>query len=78
MPFGFIAFMDLMNKVFRPYLDKFVIAFFNDILIYSTSKLEHEQHLRIVLLMLRDNKLYAKFPKWELWQPEVKLLGHIL
>ena len=67
MPFGLTnapaAFMDLMNRVFQPYLDQFVVVFVEDILIYSQSKVEHEDHLRIVLPLLRDHQLYAKFSK---------------
>ncbi|XP_019244366.1 PREDICTED: uncharacterized protein LOC109224233 [Nicotiana attenuata] len=59
------TFMDLMNRVFRPYLDSFVIVFIDDILIYSRSQEEHEQHLRVVLQTLRDSQLYAKFSKCE-------------
>ena len=58
-----VAFMDLMNQTFRPYLDKFVIVFRDDILIYSTSESEHEEYLRIVMQPLKDHKLYAKFSK---------------
>ena len=69
MPFGLTnaptAFMDLMNRVFQPYLDQFVVVFVDDILIYSQSKVEHEDHLRIVLQLLRDHQLYAKFSKCE-------------
>ena len=65
MPFGLTnalaAFMDLMHRIFQPYLDQFVIVFVDDILIYSQSKWEHEYHLRIVLQLLRDHQLYAKF-----------------
>ena len=71
MPFGLTnalaAFMDLMHRMFQPYLDKFVIAFVDDILIYSQSEWEHEYHLRIVLQLLRDHQLYAKFSKCEFW-----------
>ena len=67
MPFGLTnapaAFMDLMHRVFQPYLDQFVVVFVNDILIYSQSKWEHHYHLRIVLQLLRDHQLYAKFSK---------------
>ncbi|XP_019239301.1 PREDICTED: uncharacterized protein LOC109219321 [Nicotiana attenuata] len=59
------TFMDLMNRVFKPYLDSFVIVFIDDILIYSRSREEHEQHLRVVLQTLRDSQLYAKFSKCE-------------
>ena len=58
------AFMDLMNRVFKPYLDRFVIIFIDDILIYSKSRAEHEQHLRIILQMLREHQLYAKLSKY--------------
>ena len=71
-------FMNLMNKVFMDELDKFVIVFINDILIYSKSVQEHEQHLRVVLEKLRTNKLYAKFSKCEFWLEKVTFLGHIL
>jgi len=59
------AFMDFMTRVFRPYLDLFVIVFIDDILVYSRSREEHEQHLSIVLQTLRGQRLYAKFSKWE-------------
>ncbi|XP_019236698.1 PREDICTED: uncharacterized protein LOC109216929, partial [Nicotiana attenuata] len=59
------AFMELMNRVFRPYLDMFVIVFIDDILVYSRSQEEHEQHLRVVLQTLKDSQLYAKFSKCE-------------
>ena len=69
MPLGLTnapaAFMDLMNRVFRPYLDKFVVCFINDILIYSKTEEEHGEHLRIVLRTLREHKLYAKLSKCE-------------
>jgi hypothetical protein len=71
-------FMNLMNKVFMEELDKFVIVFIDDILIYSKSVKEHEQHLRVVLEKLRAHKLYAKFSKCEFWLEEVAFLGHIL
>ena len=57
--------MDYMNRIFRPYLDKFVVVFIDDILIYSRTKEEHEEHLRIVLGILREKRLYAKFSKCE-------------
>ena len=72
------AFMDLMHRVFQPYLDQFVMVFVDDILIYSKSEEEHEGHLRIVLQVLRDHQLYAKFHKCELWLTEVKFLGHLV
>jgi hypothetical protein len=71
-------FMNLMNKVFMEYLDRFVIVFIDDILIYSKSDSDHEEHLRLVLQKLRDNQLYAKFSKCEFWIGEVPFLGHII
>jgi hypothetical protein len=71
-------FMNLMNKVFMESLDRFVIVFIDDILIYSKSDSDHEQHLRLVLQKLRDNQLYAKFSKCEFWIGEVPFLGHII
>ena len=59
------AFMDLMHRIFQPYLDQFVVVFIDDILMYSRSKEEHEDHLRVVLQVLRDHQLYAKFSKCE-------------
>ena len=82
MPFGLmnepVAFMDLMHRVFQPYLDQFVVVFMDDILIYSQSKREQEDHLRIVLQLLRDHQLYAKFSKCEFCLTEVRFLGHIV
>ena len=76
MPFGLTnaptAFMDLMHRIFQPYLDQFVVVFVDDILIYSQSEWEHEYHLRIVLQLLRDHQLYAKFGKCEFWLTEVR------
>jgi hypothetical protein len=60
-------FMDLMNRVFQTYLDQYVVVFIDDILVYSSSHLEHEQHLRVVLQNLRENQLYAKLDKSEFW-----------
>ena len=71
-------FMYLMNSVFMPELDKFVVVFIDDILIYSKNKEEHAQHLRIVLTRLREHKLYAKFSKCEFWLDRVQFLGHVL
>ncbi|KAK1645170.1 hypothetical protein QYE76_062975 [Lolium multiflorum] len=71
-------FMNLMNKIFMNFLDKFVVVFIDDILIYSKSEEEHEQHLEIILETLRHHKLYAKFSKCEFWLKEVGFLGHIL
>ena len=82
MPFGPTNapayFMNLMNKVFMEELDKFVVVFIDDILIYSKNAEEHEQHLRIVLERLRAQKLYAKFNKCEFWLTKIAFLGHIL
>ena len=72
------AFMDLMHRVFRPYLDRFVVVFVDDILIYSKSEEEHEGHLRIVLQTLRVHQLYAKFSKCEFWLIEVRFLRHVV
>jgi hypothetical protein len=71
-------FMYLMNKVFMEYLDKFVVVFINDILIFSKTEEEHEKHLRLVLEKLRSNQLYAKFSKCEFWLTEVAFLGHVI
>ncbi|KAA3488352.1 DNA/RNA polymerase superfamily protein [Gossypium australe] len=71
-------FMDLMNRMFRPYLDKFVVIFIDDILIYSRDESKHANHLRIVLQTLRDKQLFAKFSKCEFWLREVEFLGHII
>ena len=81
-PFGLTnaptAFMDLMHRVFQPYLDQFIVVFMDDILIYSQSEDEHEDHLRVVLQLLRDHKLYAKFSKCEFWLTKVRFLGHVM
>jgi hypothetical protein len=71
-------FMNLMNKVFMEYLDRFIVVFIDDILIYSKNESDHEQHLRLVLQKLRDNQLYAKFSKCEFWIDKVPFLGHII
>ena len=82
MPFGLTnaptAFMDLMNRVFSPYLDKFVIVFIEDILVYSGSPEEHEEHLRIVLQILRKRQLYSKFSKCQFWLDKIAFLGHVI
>ena len=70
------AFMDLMHKVFQPYLDQFIVVFVDEILIYSQS--EHEDHLRIVLQLLRDHQLYARFSKCEFWLTKMRFLGHVV
>jgi len=82
MPFGLTNapayFMNLMNKVFMEELDKFVVVFIDNILIYSRSAEEHKQHLRVILNKLRAHELYAKFSKCEFWLQEVAFLGHII
>ena len=70
--------MDLMHRVFQPYLDQFVVVFVDDILIYSKFEENHEGHLRIVLQTLREHRLYAKFSKCEFWPTEVRFSGHIV
>ncbi|GKD86207.1 putative reverse transcriptase domain-containing protein [Tanacetum coccineum] len=70
--------MDLMNRVCRPYLDKFVIVFIDDILIYSKTQEEHVEHLRLVLGLLKKEKLYTKFFKCEIWLREVQFIGHVI
>ena len=72
------AFMDLMNRVFKQFLDEFIVVFIDDILIYSKSREEHENHLRIALQTLREKKLYAKFSKCEFWLNSVAFLGHVI
>ncbi|GKB03060.1 putative reverse transcriptase domain-containing protein [Tanacetum coccineum] len=72
------VFMDLMNRVCKPYLDKFMIVFIDDILIYSRNKEEHEDHLRIILELLKKEKLYAKFSKCDFWINIVQFLGHVI
>ena len=82
MPFGLTnalaAYMDLMNRVFRSYVDQFVAVFIDDILVYSKDAQEHEQHLRIVMETLREKKLYAKLSKCDFWLKKVSFLCHIV
>jgi len=82
MPFGLTndppRFMDLLNRVFKPYLDQFVLVFMDDILVHSRTPEEHASYLREVLVVLRKNKLYAKLSKCEFWLEKVAFLGHIV
>nr|GFA56938.1 putative reverse transcriptase domain-containing protein [Tanacetum cinerariifolium] len=82
MPFGLTnapaVFMDLMNRVCKPYLDKFVIVFIDYILIYSKDEKEHEEHLKAILELLKKEELYAKFSQCEFWIPKVQFLGHVI
>jgi hypothetical protein len=82
LPFGLTnaptLFMDLMNRVFQPYLDNFVVVFIDDILVYSKSYEEHEQHLRQTLQTLRNRQLYAKLDKCDFWLKKVTFLGHVV
>ena len=82
MPFGLTnslaTFMDLMHRVFQPYLDRFIVVFVDDILIYFKSKEDHEGYLRVILQTLREHQLYAKFNKCEFWLTEVRFLGHVV
>ena len=70
--------MDLMNRVFHPYLDQFVVVFIVEILVYYKDAQEHEHHLRIVLQILRENQLFGKLSKYDFWLKEVSFLGHIV
>ena len=82
MPFGLTnapaAFMDLMNRIYRPYLDQFLVVFVDDILIYSNGRAEHERYLQLALQVLRENQLYAKLEKCDFWLQEVQFLGHMV
>ncbi|GJU49187.1 putative reverse transcriptase domain-containing protein [Tanacetum coccineum] len=82
MPFGLTnapaVFIDLMNRVCKPYLDKFVIVFIDDIMIYSKNKQEHKEHLKQILVLLKKEELYAKFSKCEFWIPKLQFLGHVI
>ena len=82
MPFGLknapAAFKDLMNHVFRLYVDQFVVVFIDDILVYSKDRENHDTHLQVMLETLRKEQLYAKLSKYEFWLHEVSFLGHIV
>ena len=82
MPFGLTntpaAFMDLLHRIFKSYLDQFVVVFIDNILVYSKTLEDHEKHLRIILQTLREYQLYAKFSKCEFWLKKVTFLGHII
>ena len=70
--------MCMMNNIFSKYLDEFVLVFIDDILVYSKSKEEHEEHLGIVLRVLREHQLYAKFSKCDFYKTQIQYLGHII
>ena len=72
-----IVFMCLMNNILHKYLDKFVVVFIDDILIYSKTKEEHEEHLKIILQVLREHQLYAKFNKCNFFKDKIQYLGHV-
>jgi len=82
MPFGVTnaptIFMDYMNRIFKPFLDKFVVVFIDDVLIYSRTREEHAEHLRTVLNILREKQLYAKLSKCDFWMSEIQFLGHFI
>lgn len=82
IPFGLTNasafFMNLMNRLFREYLDRFVLVFIDDILIYSKNEKEHEVHLKVVPEMPRQHQLKAKFSKSQIWKKELRFLGHVV
>lgn len=82
MPFGLknapATFQALMNTVFKPYLHRFVLVFFDDILVYSPDATKHKQHMATVLHTLQENQLYANLDKWEFGQPKLAYLGHVI
>ena len=81
MPFGFTnalaAFMDVMNRVFKPYLDQFVVVFIDDIIVYSKNKEEHKKHLHVILQTLREHQLFAKLNKCEFWLDQIYFLSYV-
>ena len=82
MPFGLTnapaTFMDLMNRVFKPYLNQYVVVFIDDILVYSKNKEEHEKHLRVILQTLKEHQLFSKLKKCEFWLDQISFLGHVV
>ena len=82
MPFGLTnaltMLVNLMNWIFQPYIDQFIVVFIDDILVYSKNEQEHEEHLRIMLGILKKQKLYAKLKKYNLWLKEISFLGHVI
>jgi len=70
--------MDYMNRIFRPWLDKFVVVFIDDILIYSKDREEHDDHLRVVMNVLKEHQLCEKLSKCEFWLEKVQLLSHMI
>ena len=82
MPFGLTnvpaTFMDMMNRIFKDYLDKFIIVFIDDILVYLKIQEEHGEHLKVTLQTLKEHRFYAKFSKCEFWLEKVEFLGHVI
>ena len=72
------TFMDLMNRVFKPYLNHFVVVFIDDILVYSKNKEEHEKHLHVILQTIREHQIFAKLNKCEFWLYQISFLGHVV
>jgi len=82
MPFGVTnapsVFMEYMNRIFHPYLNQYVVVFIDDILVYSKSEEEHAEHLRVVLQVLKEKRLFSMLSKYEFWLQEVSFLGHVI